>query len=257
LRGGQRQSHNARSSLRESSNLVNVENALAKLRVAMEYEGSDFQDRLLAQRDKNNNAYFEIDHADVTSMKQSVDQLYKVVEQDDALGVTLHIKTAVRKLHSMLNRDEEELLTSDMLGEHHLLQEQLAAAPLDENAMSTTIHDLTMAVQEHDMDAVALHMDAIKTGLQSMIATVHYSFETDAVEAADFGNRILLLLHGANVGDFCNNLGDPLLCTIIFTYLFLILLPFTIVNCLLLCEIPAGIGKDPPEWCEKCDIIFG
>jgi hypothetical protein len=91
----------------------------------------------------------------------------------------------------MLN--PEQFLRIDMLGERQLQQ---LAAPLHEKAVSLILHDLTLAVQEHDMDDVAVIFDTLMTGLQSMTAIAHDAMDSDVVDAADFRNRILLLLRG-------------------------------------------------------------
>jgi hypothetical protein len=228
LRRGQQSHPGARASL-----LVKVANVMTKLqRVAMEQreEGSDiFQERLLAAR------------GDMSSIEQSVVQFYKaLLKQDDAL------KTVVRKLHSVLinQEDEEEFLrTSDMLGERHLQQDAaVSATPLDDNAVSAMIQDLTTAVQEPDMD-----VDTIMTGLQSMIATIHDALEADTVDAANLEELI---------NNYCLGLGDPILCQILLSWLTILLWPITIPICLILCDNPAGKGKDSSEWCEaKCGFL--
>jgi hypothetical protein len=90
--------HALRDNITEPANL---EDALAKLHTAMEHKGSDIQERLrLAKQEQKKDAYVKIvDKVDLlSSIKQSVDQFYKSFEQDDVLGVTIHIKSAMSKV---------------------------------------------------------------------------------------------------------------------------------------------------------------
>ena len=133
-----------------------------------------------------------------------------------------------------------------------------------------------MAVQEHDMDAVSLHKDTIIPGLKNMFATAQYALEDDVVDAADFGNRILLLLRGDtqtemalstiisnNVDtmdfdeifdDICGNDGAYFVCYFFLVLpLLVILSPIIILYCLVQCSIQPDEGQDHPNMCAiKC-----
>jgi hypothetical protein len=205
------QSHHAAQTLRDNTEPANLEDALARLRAVMERkQGSDFYERLLlAEQEQNkNNAYFKVlDEGDfLMSIKQSVDQFYKSLEQDDALGVALHIKDAVSKLHSTMPRnqdyqEDELLMTSAPHIDDRHRQQQLAVVfqPLDANVVSATIHDLTTAVQEDDLDAVTCHIHTIMTDLQrNMVAVLYALEEAEAVvdTAAELGSRLLFQFRG-------------------------------------------------------------